>query len=115
MSTLLNILGSNVNSLLRASDIVNDGVYDHAGRRLGEIEDMMFDSKSGCVRYVVVSMGGFLGFRRKRYAVPWSALTPHPDLRRSVLDVAKMRMTARLLSDDGELTVLPNRTATAAF
>lgn len=115
MSAAPNGQGSNAQSLLRATDIVNDDVYDHAGRCLGAIEDIMFDSQSGCVRYVVVSMGGFLGFRRKRYAVPWGALTPHPDLRRSVLNVAKMRMTALVLSEDGKLTVLPNRAATAAF
>jgi len=107
--------GSNAKSLLRARDIVNDHVYDHAGRCLGEIEDIMIDSQSGCVRYVVVSMGGFLGFRRKRYAVPWGTLTPDPDLRRSLLDVAKMRMTALELSQDGELTALHHRAPTAAL
>ncbi len=105
----------NAKSLLRARDIVNEDVYDDAGRCLGAIEDIMIDSQSGCVRYVVVSMGGFLGFRRKRYAVPWNALTPHPKLRRSVLDVVKMRMTALELSEDGELTALRNRAPAAAF
>lgn len=94
-------------ALLGARDVVNDDIYDHNGRCLGEIEDLMFDPQSGCVRYAVVSIGGILGFGRRRYAVPWSALKPDVKLRRSVVDVARMRLMALPLATDGQSGRLP--------
>lgn len=80
--------------LLTANDLVDDDVYDEAGKCLGEIEDIVLDPSTGCIRFAVLALGGFMGFGRKRYAVPWSALTPDPGYHRCVISATKMRLMA---------------------
>lgn len=75
-------------------------VYDAAGKCLGEVGELILDTRTGCVRFVVLSMGGTLGFGCKRVAIPWSALTPDIKRRRCVLDVTKMALTAVRVFDD---------------
>jgi sporulation protein YlmC with PRC-barrel domain len=77
-----------------ATSLMQDDVYDAAGKCLGEIEEMILDTRHGCVRYVVLALGGFLGIGRKRFAIPWSALTPDLNYQRSVLDVAQLGLMA---------------------
>ncbi len=83
-----------------ASSLMEDRVYDAAGKSLGEIEEIILDTGTGCVRYVVLALGGFLGIGRKRFAVPWSALTPDLNHQRCVLDVAQIGLVAVPVSDD---------------
>ncbi len=83
-----------------ATSLMQDDVYDAAGKCLGEIEEMILDTRHGCVRYVVLAFGGFLGIGRKRFAIPWSALTPDLNYQRSVLDVAQMGLMAVPVLDD---------------
>jgi sporulation protein YlmC with PRC-barrel domain len=87
-------------TLLGARDLIEDDIYDATGRCLGEIEDIVLDIRTGCVRYAVVALGGVLGIGRKRYAVPWSALTPDAKHRRCLLDVNIMRLMALPIADD---------------
>ncbi|MEF7614205.1 PRC-barrel domain-containing protein [Aquincola sp. MAHUQ-54] len=49
-------------------------VYNEAGEKLGSIDDLMIDKRSGQVRYAVLEFGGFLGIGTDRYPLPWSVL-----------------------------------------
>jgi sporulation protein YlmC with PRC-barrel domain len=49
-------------------------VYNDAGDKLGSIDDLMIDKRSGQVRYAVLEFGGFLGMGTDRYPLPWSVL-----------------------------------------
>ena len=49
-------------------------VYNDAGDKLGSIDDLMIDKRSGHVRYAVLEFGGFLGMGTDRYPLPWSTL-----------------------------------------
>jgi sporulation protein YlmC with PRC-barrel domain len=49
-------------------------VYNAAGDKLGTIDDLMIDKRSGQVRYAVMEFGGFLGMGTDRYPIPWSTL-----------------------------------------
>ena len=80
--------------LLGTSSLIGDDVYDAAGKFLGQIEEIVLDARTGCVRYAVFGLGGFLGIGRKRLAVPWRALTPDADYRRCVVDVTLMHLMA---------------------
>lgn len=80
--------------LLKATSLIKDDVYDAGGKLLGQIEEILIDARSGCVRYAVLALGGFLGIGRKRFAVPWTALTPDADDRRCIVDVTLMRLLA---------------------
>jgi sporulation protein YlmC with PRC-barrel domain len=59
--------------LFKASKLLGMDVKGNGGEELGEIEDLVFDSKSGKIRYAAVSMGGFLGIGDKLVAVPWDS------------------------------------------
>ena len=80
--------------LLETSSLVKDEVYDAAGNCLGQIEEIVFEARTGCVRYAVLGLGGFFGIGQKRLAVPWRALTPDANYRRCVVDVTLMRLMA---------------------
>jgi sporulation protein YlmC with PRC-barrel domain len=80
--------------LLKTTSLIKDDVYDAAGAYRGRIEDIVIDTRSGCIRYAVLALGGFLGIGRKRIAVPWSALTPDAHHQRCIVDVTLMRLMA---------------------
>lgn len=80
--------------LVGMTSLIHDDVYDAAGNCLGEIKEIILDARTGCVRYAVLALGGFLGIGRKRFAVPWSALTPDANCQRCIIDVSLMRLTA---------------------
>ena len=80
--------------LLRATSLIEDDVYNAAGEFLGKFEEILIDARTGCVRYAVLALGGFLGIGRKRFAVPWSAFTPDADYRRCIVDASLMRLMA---------------------
>jgi sporulation protein YlmC with PRC-barrel domain len=82
------------------TSLMDDDIYDAAGKYLGEIDEIILDTRTGCVRYVVLAFGGFLGIGRKRFAIPWSALTPDLNYQRCVLDVAQMQLMAAPVFDD---------------
>ena len=86
--------------LLKTTSLIEDDVYDADGTLLGEIEEILIDARTGCVRYAVLTLGGFLGIGRKRFAVPWSALTTDADYRRCIVDVALMRLMALPVPQD---------------
>ncbi len=86
--------------LLGTRSLIEDDVYDAGGRFLGEIEEILVDARTGCFRYAVLALGGFLGIGRKRFAVPWSAFSPDAEYRRSIVDVALMQLTALPVPQD---------------
>ena len=45
------------------------------GDRLGEIMDLTINAEHGCIAYVVLSFGGFLGLGDKYFAIPWGAFS----------------------------------------
>ena len=86
--------------LLGVQSLVANKLYDADGNVVGKLEEIVLDVRTGCVRHVVVAMGGLLGLGRRRFAVPWSALQPDAQDRRAVVDLAQMRLTAVPIPDD---------------
>jgi len=80
--------------LLGVQSLVANKLYDADGNLVGKLEEIVLDVRTGCVRHVIVAMGGVLGFGRRRFAVPWSALQPDAQFCRAIVDVAQMRLTA---------------------
>ncbi len=79
-------------TLLSASTLSSDDVYNRKGEKLGSIKDLMMDIQSGRVCYAVLSFGGFLTLGEKLFAVPWSALTVDTDNKRLLLDTNEERL-----------------------
>ena len=77
-------------SVMGASTLTGDNVYNPIGNSLGDIKEIMLDLHSGRISYAVLSHGGFLGVGEKLFAVPWNALT---------LDTAKKRFTLNVDSE----------------
>ena len=62
-------------TLISADKVVGTAVYDAAGERLGTIDSIMLNKRSGKVAYAVMSFGGFLGIGERYHPLPWNVLT----------------------------------------
>jgi sporulation protein YlmC with PRC-barrel domain len=80
--------------LLGVRSLVANRVYDADGNFVGRLEEIVIDARTGCVRHAVLTIGGILGIGGQRFAVPWSALTPDVNIRRCVIDLTRMQLTA---------------------
>lgn len=49
-------------------------VYNTAGDKLGSVDDLIINKRTGKVEYAVMEFGGFLGMGTDRYPLPWSML-----------------------------------------
>jgi sporulation protein YlmC with PRC-barrel domain len=62
-------------SLIASDKVEGTAVYGLDGKKIGRIENLMIDKRSGKVAYAVLSFGGFLGIGKEHYPLPWSMLT----------------------------------------
>jgi sporulation protein YlmC with PRC-barrel domain len=79
-------------AVMGTSTLLGDDVYNHKGKYLGHIREIMVTMDSGRVAYAVLSFGGFLGMNKKLFAVPWDALTVDPENACFVLNVDQDRL-----------------------
>jgi sporulation protein YlmC with PRC-barrel domain len=57
-----------------ATKVNGTAVYNPTGDRLGEIDDVMIEKRSGHVVFAVMSFGGLLGIGEKFHPLPWEVL-----------------------------------------
>ena len=61
--------------LIGSDKVEGTAVYDANGERMGTIERVMLEKRSGQVAYAVLSFGGFMGIiGTDYYPIPWDAL-----------------------------------------
>lgn len=60
--------------LIPAKRVNGAAVYNQAKEKIGEIEDVAIDKRTGKVAYAILSFGGFMGLGDKHQPVPWSVL-----------------------------------------
>lgn len=60
--------------LVSSDRVEGTSVYNLSGEKLGSIDYLVIDKRSGQVRYAVLEFGGFLGMGTDRYPLPWSTL-----------------------------------------
>lgn len=65
----------NYRRTLSASSLIGDKVTNDASEDLGSVKDIMLDTETGTVAYVVVSFGGLLGIGDKLLAIPFQKFT----------------------------------------
>ncbi len=63
-----------VTTFVPAAEIKGARVVNTKEENLGKIEEVMIDSASGRIAYVVISFGGLLGMGNKLFAIPWESL-----------------------------------------
>ncbi len=62
-------------TLISADKVIGTAVYDASGERLGTVDSIMLNKRSGKVAYAVMSFGGFLGIGERYHPLPWNVLT----------------------------------------
>ncbi|WP_425445937.1 PRC-barrel domain-containing protein [Dethiothermospora halolimnae] len=67
-------------------------VKNKKNEKLGKIEDLVIDYKEGKVRYVILSVGGFLGIGDKLYAVPFAAFELDEVVGDCTLDIERAKL-----------------------
>jgi sporulation protein YlmC with PRC-barrel domain len=72
--TLMTTSPSPSGDVISSDRVEGTDVYNNAGDKLGSIDDLMIDKRSGQVRYAVLEFGGFLGMGTDRYPLPWDML-----------------------------------------
>ena len=81
------------NSDVICSDKVEGtSVYNTTGEKLGSIDNLMIDKRSGQVRHAVLEFGGFLGMGTDRYPLPWSMLKYDTERDGYVVPIDKNRL-----------------------
>ena len=82
------------NPIMKASNIKNTRVKNAVDEKIGSIEDVMIDTATGEIAYLVLSVdSGFLNLGSKYFAVPWQAFafdTAQDDV--FILNVEKERL-----------------------
>ena len=63
-----------VHEVISSKRVEGTKVYNSAGERVGSIDHLIIDKKSGQVVYVVMEFGGLLGAGTDRYPIPWNML-----------------------------------------
>jgi hypothetical protein len=60
--------------LIGSDKVEGTAVYRPDGEKIGTIDRIMIDKRSGRAAYAVMSFGGFLGIGEDHYPLPWSKL-----------------------------------------
>ena len=63
------------NPVIASDKVEGTTVYNPQGEKLGTIDHLVIDKRSGLVRYAALEFGGFLGIGTDRYPIPWRLLT----------------------------------------
>src|SRR5689334_23132426 len=89
-------------TLIAAEKVEGTNVYNLQGEKLGTVDDIMLDKKSGRVIYAVMSFGGFLGMGEKQHPLPWSSLTYDESKGGFVVNLDKNKLQNAPTIDDYE-------------
>lgn len=79
-------------SVISSDQVEGTAVYNANGDKLGSIDDLIIDKRSGQVRYAALEFGGFLGMGTDRYPLPWSMLKYDTGLDGYVVPVTKEQL-----------------------
>ena len=61
-------------NLIASDKVEGTPVRRSDGEKIGTIERVMIEKRSGKVAYAVMSFGGFMGLGEEYYTLPWSVL-----------------------------------------
>jgi len=78
--------------LIASDKVEGTAVRRSNGDKIGTIERVMIDKRSGKVAYAVMSFGGFLGIGESYHPLPWSVLNYDTSMGGYVVDVDRSRL-----------------------
>jgi sporulation protein YlmC with PRC-barrel domain len=91
-------------SAIRAKKVIGSNVTDPAGKKIGQVEDVVLDKQSNSILFAVVGFGGFLGAGEKYHPIPWSSLDYDPAKDAYVVEYTKEQLKAAPVGSIEELT-----------
>lgn len=77
---------------ISSSKVEGTTVYNLQGDKLGSIDDLVIDKRTGQVRYAALEFGGFLGIGTERYPLPWNMLKYDTDKDGYVVNIDKRQL-----------------------
>jgi len=77
-------------SAILASKVKGTSVYNHAGEKIGHVEDVVLDKNSDHILFAALGFGGVLGVGEKFFPVPWSVLDYSADKGGYVVPMSKV-------------------------
>jgi sporulation protein YlmC with PRC-barrel domain len=97
--------------LIGSDKVEGTNVYRSNGEKVGAIERIMIDKRSGKVAYAIMSFGGFLGLGHEHYPVPWARLTYNTSLGGYELNIsdAELKGAPKYSENDWDWTSDRNR------
>lgn len=96
-------------TLIGADKVKGTDVYNLAGEKLGDVDDIMIDKVSGRAIYAIMSFGGFLGMGEDYYPIPWETLKYDPQMGGYVVNIDKSQLEgAPSYARDTEFTWTPD-------
>ena len=78
--------------LIGSDKVEGTTVYDATGEKMGSIERVMINKRSGQVAYAVLSFGGILGLGSDYYPIPWNSLKYDTNLGGYRLDITEQQL-----------------------
>ncbi|MFV3130147.1 PRC-barrel domain-containing protein [Niveispirillum sp. KHB5.9] len=69
-----NVALNETTTCISADKVNGTDVYSTAGEKIGHVEDVMLNKRTGNVAYAIMAFGGFLGIGERYHPLPWSVL-----------------------------------------
>src|SRR5580658_1898788 len=91
-------------SAIRAKKVIGTSVTNHAGDKIGQVEDVVLDKQSNNIMFAVVGFGGFLGMNEKYHPLPWETLDYDANSGAYLVSYSKEQLAAAPAGSIEELT-----------
>jgi sporulation protein YlmC with PRC-barrel domain len=88
---------ADMEGVLPASRLIGEVVHNREEEKLGRIQELAIDPRSGRLAYALLALGGFMGIGRKFLAMPWKAFELSAPNGKLVLDVDKRKLETALI------------------
>jgi hypothetical protein len=89
-------------SLIASDKVEGTAVYGPDREKIGSVDNLMIDKRSGRVAYAVLSFGGFLGMGTEHYPLPWSVLRYDENLGGYMTNITKDQLNGAPNYGDNE-------------
>lgn len=87
-----NVALNETTTCISADKVNGTNVYSQTGDKIGHVEDVMLNKRTGNVAYAIMAFGGFLGIGERYHPLPWSVLKYDTDKEGYVVPLDKARL-----------------------
>ena len=95
---------ASITTRFRSDELLGADVRSPLNVALGSIDDVVTNSQTGEIAYLVIARGGWLGIGAHYVAVPWGAFRAPPDASLLVLNTTRSTLDTAPRANDGTFT-----------